>query len=147
MRCTLCCVTQFSSSVAGEKHAQNKPRREKHAQNLQALSPIEVSIGVGPCTQVSSLASPHPSRHLSPHVACAAQVVRPRLLKWLVAFCMLEYVGAVAPSTTPVVDILKMESAPEMAISSGTAPKPSPKDCTALNTTTRRRAGRRTGRR
>ena len=29
--------------MAGEKHAQNKPRRAKHAQNLQALSLIEVS--------------------------------------------------------------------------------------------------------
>eukprot|EP00964_Phaeocystis_antarctica_P165044 scaffold144299_cov148-Phaeocystis_antarctica.AAC.2 len=31
------CAPQFSSA-AGEKQAQNKPRRVKHAQNLQALS-------------------------------------------------------------------------------------------------------------
>jgi len=43
VRCTLYVAPQFSSSVVGEKHAQNKPRREKHAQNLQAsLSPKPV---------------------------------------------------------------------------------------------------------
>eukprot|EP00964_Phaeocystis_antarctica_P026486 scaffold14928_cov72-Phaeocystis_antarctica.AAC.1 len=47
----------------------------------------------------------------------APQVIRPRLIKWLATFCVLEYVGAVAPSTTPVTDILKMESAPEMGSS------------------------------
>ena len=40
--CAPSVAPQFSSSVAGEKHAQNKPRREKRAQNLQA-SPTEVS--------------------------------------------------------------------------------------------------------
>ena len=34
----LCVALQFSSSFAGEKHAQNKPRRAKHAQHLQAFS-------------------------------------------------------------------------------------------------------------
>ena len=38
VRCTLYVAPQFSSSVVGEKHAQNKPRCKKHAQNLQALS-------------------------------------------------------------------------------------------------------------
>ena len=38
VRCTLYVAPQFSSSASGEKHAQNKPRRAKHAQNLQALS-------------------------------------------------------------------------------------------------------------
>ena len=42
VRCTSSIASQFLSSVAGEKHAQTKPRREKRAQNLQA-SPTEVS--------------------------------------------------------------------------------------------------------
>ena len=45
-----------SSSVVGEKHAQTKPRREKHAQNLQALS---LSTKSRP-TQASSLAPSSP---------------------------------------------------------------------------------------
>ena len=54
-----------SSSVVGEKHAQTKPRREKHAQNLQALS---LSPPKSRPTQASSLA---PSSPLSaPLIAC-----------------------------------------------------------------------------
>ena len=55
-------------------------------------------------------------------------------LKWLAAFCVLECVCAVAPFKAPeaVVDILTMDSAPEMKSGSVAALTPSLKNCDAL---------------
>ena len=49
------CGVAVLVSAAGGKIAENKSRRAKHAQNLQALSPTEARP-----TRVSSLASPSP---------------------------------------------------------------------------------------
>ena len=85
-----CVSPQFSSSVAGEKHAQNKPRREKHAQALSHTH-FEAVYSYLISTSVFLLA---PSSTLP-------QVIRPRLLKYLAALCMLDCVGALPSSPSP----------------------------------------------
>ena len=88
---TLCFAPQrSSSSAAGEKLAQNKKRRKNYAQNLQAPSHIEAVMYEKSTVPSLTLSTPHR------FVVAWPQVIRPGLLKWLAAFCLLGRVGAAA---------------------------------------------------
>eukprot|EP00964_Phaeocystis_antarctica_P141349 scaffold106372_cov69-Phaeocystis_antarctica.AAC.2 len=99
---TPCSAPQFSSSEPGEKHAQNKPRRAKHAQNLQALSHSLTEVSRAPPARLYTSTFPGalPSRS-SHRMWSAPQVVRPRVIKWLAAFCVLECISAATSPSSP----------------------------------------------
>ena len=84
--------------MAGEKDAQNKPRREKHAQNLQALSSHTHTSKL----YIYTFVFPFPGALLTPLALSARpQVIRHRLLKYLAAFCVLDCVGAATLPFSP----------------------------------------------
>eukprot|EP00964_Phaeocystis_antarctica_P026482 scaffold14926_cov60-Phaeocystis_antarctica.AAC.1 len=120
VRCTLWCVAVLVVRGGREARPEQAASREARPKPAGSLSRTEVSphpYGCKPplCSSFVRRAS-HSFRY-SHRMWSAPQVIRPRLIKWLATFCVLEYVGAVVPSTTPVIDILKMESAPEMGSS------------------------------
>eukprot|EP00964_Phaeocystis_antarctica_P060776 scaffold36267_cov58-Phaeocystis_antarctica.AAC.1 len=95
VRCILCCLAVRVVRGGRKARPDQAASREARPEPAGPLSHRSLSL-----PEPLPWRPPHPS--LSSHrMLSAPQVIRPRLTKWLAAFCMLECVGAATSPSSP----------------------------------------------